>query len=390
VRIAIFTEVFLPKVDGVVTRLQRTLEELEELGHEAVVFAPGRPPTRFGCHKVVPVRSVSFRPWYPEIRVGLPTGRIGREMYDFRPDVVHAVNPVWLAAYGVLSARRRDLPLLASFHTDVPTYTTKLGLSALRGPSQSWIVHLHNLADVNLCPSPQLVDWALSAGVHEIGLWPKAVDTVGYHPSRRTREMRERLTGGHPEAPLLLYVGRLSREKDLDQLLVPIRRLAPHGVRLAMVGSGPARDELERSFAGTPTVFTGYLAGEELAQAFASADVFAFPSTTDTLGLVGLEAMASGVPVVGANAGGIPFVVQDGVTGFLVQPGDTDSWIDRLQHLLLDPQARERMSQAARQDAEQYSWRTATESVVESYQLAIERQRGRPKTPKPLRVIRKP
>ena len=389
-RIAIFTEVFLPKVDGVVTRLQRTLEELEQLGHEAVVFAPGDPPRRFGCHQVVPVRSVSFRPWYPEIRVGLPTGRIGREMKAFRPDVVHAVNPVWLAAYGVLSARRRNLPLLGSFHTDVPSYTTKLGLSLLRAPSQAWIVHLHNLADGNLCPSPQLVDWALSAGVHEIGLWPKAVDTVGYHPSRRTREMRERLTGGHPEAPLLLYVGRLSREKDLDQLLVPLRRLAPHGVRLAMVGSGPAREELERSFAGTPTVFTGYLSGEELAQAFASADVFAFPSTTDTLGLVGLEAMASGVPVVGANAGGIPFVVQDGVTGFLVQPGDTDSWIDRLQHLLLDPQARERMSQAARQDAEQYSWRTATESVVESYQLAIERQRGRPKTPKPLRVIRKP
>jgi glycosyltransferase involved in cell wall biosynthesis len=390
VRIAIFTEVFLPKVDGVVTRLQRTLEELEDLGHEAVVFAPGRPPSYFGAHQVVPVRSVSFRPWYPEIRVGLPTGRIGSAMHDFRPDVVHAVNPVWLAAYGVLSARRRDLPLLASFHTDVPTYTTKLGLSALRAPSQSWIVHLHNLADVNLCPSPQLIDWALSVGVREIDLWPKAVDTRGYHPAHRTREMRDRLTAGHPEAPLLLYVGRLSREKDLDQLLTPIRRLARHGVRLAMVGSGPAREELERAFAGTPTVFTGYLAGQELAQAFASADVFAFPSTTDTLGLVGLEAMASGVPVVGADAGGIPFVVQDGVTGYLVRPGDTDGWTDRLQRLLLEPQERERMSRAARHDAEQYSWRSATESVVRSYELAVERQRGRPKTPKPLRVIRRP
>lgn len=372
-RIAIFTEVFLPKVDGVVTRLSRTLEQLEQLGHEALVFAPGHPPARFGRHRVVPLPSVAFRPWYPEIRIGLPTGRIGREMQSFGPDVVHAVNPVWLAAYGVFSARHRDLPLLASFHTDVPTYTTKLGLSVMRRPSQAWIVHLHNRADVNLCPSPQLVDWARSAGVRDIDVWPKAVDTVGYHPAGRTREMRERLTGGHPDDPLLIYVGRLSREKDLDQLVEPMRRLARDGVRLALVGSGPARPGLERAFAGTPTVFTGYLAGEELAQAFASADVFAFPSTTDTLGLVGLEAMASGVPVVGADAGGIPFVVRDGETGFLVRPGDTDGWTDRLRRLLLDPDQRAQMSQAARRDAEQHSWRSATESVVAAYGSAIER-----------------
>lgn len=389
-RVALFTEVFLPKVDGVVTRITRTLDQLTELGHEALVFAPGSPPETYGPHRVVKVRSVSFRPWYPEIMVGLPTPRIAREMQAFRPDVVHAVNPVWLAAYGVLSARRRNLPLLASFHTDVPSYTTRLGngLSLLRAPSEAWITGMHNLAEVNLCTSRQMVERARQVGIREVDLWPKAVDTVIYHRGARTQEMRDRLTGGHPDAPLILYVGRLSREKDLDQLLEPVRRLSRYGVRLALVGSGPGREELERMFAGTPTVFTGYLGGADLAAAYAAADVFAFPSTTETLGLVALESMASGVPVVGADAGGIPFVIDDGRTGYLVRPGDVDALTDRLERLVTDPALRQRMGEAAREDAEQHSWRAATEALVGFYDLAVQRHVGRRPVPRPLRARR--
>ena len=389
-RVALFTEVFLPKVDGVVTRITRTLDQLTELGHTALVFAPGDPPASYGPHRVVKVRSVSFRPWYPEIKVGLPTARIAREMMAFQPDVVHAVNPVWLAAYGVLSARRRNLPLLASFHTDVPSYTTRLGngLSLLRAPSQGWITGMHNLAEVNLCTSGQMVDRARQVGIREVDLWPKAVDTVAYHPDARSEQMRHHLTGGEPGAPLILYVGRLSREKDLDQLLEPARRLAATGARLAFVGSGPGRAELERMFAGTPTVFTGYLGGQDLAAAYASADVFAFPSTTETLGLVALESMASGVPVVGADAGGIPFVIDEGRTGFLVRPGDTDALTDRLHRLLTDHDLRGRMGRAAREDAETHSWRAATETLVGHYEEAVERHRGRRPMVRPLRARR--
>ncbi|WP_010147154.1 glycosyltransferase, partial [Serinicoccus profundi] len=266
--------------------------------------------------------------------------------------------------------------------------TTRLGngLSVLRAPSQAWITGMHNLAEVNLCTSMQMVQRAREVGIREVDLWPKAVDTVGYHPSKRSAQMRDRLSGGHPDAPLVLYVGRLSREKDLDQLLEPIRALAPEGVRLAFVGSGPAREELETMFAGTPTVFTGYLAGEDLASAYASADAFAFPSTTETLGLVALESMASEVPVVGARAGGIPFVIEDGVTGFLVEPGDTTGYADRLRRLLLEPGLKQRMGAAARADALTHSWRASTESLVESYELAVERHAGRRPVPKPLRA----
>lgn len=377
-RIAVFTEVFLPKIDGVVTRVLRTLDELAELGHEVLIFAPGNPPPRYAGFEVVKVRSFTF-PWYPEIKAGLPTPRIAEQMVEFRPDVVHAVNPVWLAAYGVLSAERRRLPLLASYHTQIDSYTQKLHLSLLTGTAQRWTRSLHNRAEVNLCTSPQMVDAAVRAGVRRVELWPKAVDTRTYHPGARTKRMRRRLTDDHPELPLAIYVGRVSHEKNLDDLLEPVHRLPQ--MRFAIVGSGPASNDLKSKFAGTNTVFTGYLTGHELAEAYASADIFLFPSTTETLGFAGLESMASGVPVIGARAGGIPHLFTDGVEGFLVEPHNADQIVARLQQLVDDPGLRTQMGIAARQEAERHSWRSATEALVDYYRLAIDRHQQRAGTP---------
>lgn len=369
-----FTEVFLPKIDGVVTRVARTLEELADLGHEVLLFAPGDPPATYAGFEVVRVRGMSFRPVYPEIKFGLPTPAIARRMREFSPDVVHAVNPVWLSAYGVLSARRRDLPLVASFHTNVPDYTVSLGIGWVRRPAERWIRMLHNQAEVNLCTSGPMVDKARAAGIREVGLWPKAVDTEGYRPDRRTPAMRERLTAGNPEDPLVVYVGRMSREKDLDRLagiMTHLRTRIPRA-RLAMVGSGPHLDELRRQLDPAWTVFTGYLAGVELAEAFASGDVFVFPSTTETLGLVALESMASGVPVVGARAGGIPFVIDDHLTGRLVDSTAPDeAWAEHLAVLLRDSTLRACMGEAARAEAERHSWRSSTETLMKAYEQAV-------------------
>jgi glycosyltransferase involved in cell wall biosynthesis len=369
-RIALFTDVFLPNVDGVVTRLLHTLDELGDLGHEALILTPGRPPERYGPHRVARARSVTF-PWYPDIRGALPTPSAERALTAFRPDVVHAVNPVWYGGWGTLSATWRKLPLLASLHTDVPQYMNALGLGPIRGPVERWIRATHNLAHVNLCTSGPMVERATAMGLRDVALWPKGVDTQRFSPAKTSAEMRRRLTDGHPEDRLVLSVGRLSREKNLEALLDPVRRLP--GTRLAVVGNGPNRAELERAFAGTRTVFTGPLSGADLAAAYASADVFAFPSTTETLGLVALEALASGLPVVGARAGGIPFAVDHGRTGLLAAPGDPDEFTTHLATLLDDDDLRARMSAAGRADAESHSWRAATESLVTRYDEAIER-----------------
>ena len=369
-RVALFTETFLPKIDGIVTRLVRTLDHLQALGHEALVFAPHDPPASYAGHRVVRVPAFSFRPWYPELFLGLPRPRLGRELDAFEPDVVHVVNPVVLGLWGTMVARQRDLPLLASFHTDITQYAVHMRLAFLGPISRVFLRDVHNQAHVNLCTSQPMVDAARGLGIRRVRLWPKAVDTERYHPSRRDPAMRERLTNGHPDAPLMLYVGRLSHEKRLSWLHEPLRRLP--GARLAFVGSGPAEAELRQRFAGTPTVFTGYLAGDELAAAYASADVFAFPSDTETLGFVAMESMASGVPAVGARAGGVPDVIEHEVNGLLFTPGDEAELTEALRRLLYDPALRARLAARARADMERWSWRASTEALVGYYEKACE------------------
>ncbi|MDF1524069.1 MAG: glycosyltransferase family 1 protein [Trueperaceae bacterium] len=367
-RIAFFTETFLPKIDGVVTRVVRTLEQLRDLGHEALVFAPHAPPPEVAGHRVVPVPAISFRPWYPELFLGLPRPRLGRELDAFAPDVVHVVNPVILGLWGTMVANQRDLPLLASYHTDITQYAVHLKLPFLSPISRVFLRDVHNRAHVNLCTSQPMVNSARGLGIRRVRLWRKAVDTVRYHPSKRDPEMRARLSDGHPDAPLLLYVGRVSAEKRLDWLYAPVTRLP--GVRLAVIGSGPAEAAMRARFADTPTTFLGYMTGEELAKAYASADVLAFPSDTETLGFVAMEAMASGVPAVGARAGGVPDVIRHEENGLMFTPGDLGDLTEQLRRLIADPLLRARLGRTARADMEQWSWRAATEGLVRHYELA--------------------
>ncbi|UCH26898.1 MAG: glycosyltransferase [Trueperaceae bacterium] len=368
-RIAFFTENFLPKIDGVVTRVVRTLEQLTALGHNALIFAPHNPPSHYAGHRIVRVPGVPFKPWYPEVFIGLPRPRLGREIDRFKPDIVHVVDPVIMGLWGTALAKQRNLPLLSSFHTDIPQYTKHLKLGFLSPLSQTFLRDVHNQAHLNLCTSQPMVNTARGLGIKRVRLWPKAVDTERYHPQNYSSSMRNRLTAGHPDEPLMLYVGRLSHEKRLDWLYAPITQL--EGVRLAIVGSGPAERYLHRRFRNTATVFTGYLSGQDLAEAYASSDVFAFPSDTETLGFVAMEAMASGVPAVGARAGGIPDVIEHGKNGFVFTPGDLGEFTERLGELLFDRDLRVKLGQQARIDMQSWNWRAATETLVEFYQLAI-------------------
>lgn len=373
-RIAIVTEVFLPKIDGVVTRLTRTLDQLAAMGHEVRIFATGKAPDTYAGFEVTRIPSLSL--WvYPEIKFGLPSWNFFREIRDFDPDVIHAVNPIWTAALGVFAAQRDAVPLVASFHTNVPEYVDALGIGWTRPLTEAALKYLHNQAAVNLCTSGPMVDTAREVGIRNVKLWPKAVDTETYHPSRATAEMRTRLTDGNPEAPLLTYIGRVSKEKDLKRLnnVMRLVRAECADARLAIVGDGPFLNELKETFDPSFTVFTGYLSGEELAAAFATGDVFLFPSATETLGLVALESFASRVPVIGTRAGGIPFVIEEGVTGHLIDPDAGDAaWANAAIELLQDSARRENMGAAARCEAEKYSWVESTQALLAAYEEAIE------------------
>ena len=373
-RIALITEVFLPKIDGVVTRTTRHLEQLAEMGHEVLIFATGDAPASYAGFEVVRIPSLSLWPVYPEIKFGLVGPKIARRLAQFEPDVVHAVNPIWTAGWSTYIVERQGLPMLASFHTDVPEYCLKLGIPWVKPISEWGLRTFHGKAQVNLVTSGPMMDKAEEYGIPNVRLWPKAVDTESFTPEARTQEARARLTGGHPEDPLVLFVGRISAEKSVERcfpIMEEVRRRIPNA-RLALIGEGPQYEALRREMTQDWVTFTGYLSGADLHAAYASGDVLLFPSTTETLGFAALEAFASGVPVVAANAGGLPFVVDHEATGFLVDPELADSaWAAPIEQLLIDDALRHATSQAARAEAERWTWRASSETVLGYYEEVI-------------------
>lgn len=367
-RIALFTETFLPKVDGIVTRLRHTVEHLQRNGDQVLIFSPDGGLTEYKGAKIYGVSGFPL-PLYPELKLALPRPSIGTALEQFKPDIIHVVNPAILGLAGLFYGKAMQVPLIASYHTHLPQYLQHYGLAMLEGLLWELLKSAHNQAELNLCTSTAMVQELTAHGIERVDLWQKGVDTEMFQPHLASKEMRSRLSQGHPESPLLLYVGRLGAEKEIDRIK-PILEAIPNA-RLALVGNGPHREALEQHFAGTPTYFVGYLEGLELASAFASADAFIFPSRTETLGLVLLEAMAAGCPVVAARSGGIPDIVQDGVNGYLFDPTDEQGAIAATQRLLANQTERENIRQNARKEAEKWGWAAATRQLKNYYNSVV-------------------
>ncbi|WP_216904263.1 glycosyltransferase family 1 protein [Synechococcus sp. CCY 9618] len=372
-KIAFFTETFLPKVDGIVTRLTKTVQHLVAAGDEVLIFCPEGAPDAYMGARVVGVPAMPL-PLYPELKLALPRPAVSEALDRFAPDLVHVVNPAVLGLGGIWLARSRGLPLVASYHTHLPKYLEHYGMGMLEPLLWELLKAAHNQAQLNLCTSTAMVEELAAKGIQHTALWQRGVDTDLFRPQLASAAMRERLHGGHDDTGhLLLYIGRLSAEKQIDRIR-PVLEAMPQ-TRLALVGDGPHRQQLERHFEGTATTFVGYLAGEELASAYASGDAFLFPSSTETLGLVLLEAMAAGCPVVGANRGGIPDIVSDGVNGCLYDPDQPASLTTAVTRLLGDPAARLQLRLAAREEAERWGWPSATAQLQSYYRQVLDRNR---------------
>ncbi|MEB3271866.1 MAG: glycosyltransferase family 1 protein [Synechococcus sp.] len=368
-RIAFFTETFLPKVDGIVTRLTKTVQHLVAAGDEVLVFCPEGAPAQYMGARVVGVPALPL-PLYPELKLALPRPAVSEALERFAPDVVHVVNPAVLGLGGIWLARTKGYPLVASYHTHLPKYLEHYGMGMLEPLLWELLKAAHNQARLNLCTSTAMVEELATKGIQHTALWQRGVDTELFRPELRSGAMRQRLHGNHDDrGSLLLYIGRLSAEKQIERIR-PVLEALPDA-RLALVGDGPYRQQLEKLFEGTATTFVGYLAGEDLAAAYASGDAFLFPSSTETLGLVLLEAMAAGCPVVGANRGGIPDIVNDGENGCLYDPDQPHSLISAVERLLGDGAARGQLRQAARQEAERWGWSGATEQLRSYYRKVL-------------------
>jgi glycosyltransferase involved in cell wall biosynthesis len=375
VRIAIFTETFLPKLDGIVSILCLALRRLRERGHQALVFGPPDMPREYAGARCIGTGGPRF-PLYPEVRMNLPTRRIGQTLRAFQPDLVHVVNPIFLGPTGIAYARWRKLPLVASYHTDIPGYAKFYGYQWGEGLLWWLFRSLHNRADLNLVPSSYILRQVRAHGFRRVRWWQRGIDTERFRPVAPDRAMRARLTAGHPDDFLALYVGRIAKEKGVERLREPLSELPD--VRLALVGGGPEMDQIRALYAGTPAVFTGFLDGDELVSAFASADALVFPSTNETFGLVALEAMACGLPVIAGMSGGLVDILQDGVNALVCDPDRPRSIAECLSRLQHSPELRARLREGALAHARARSWRATMDQLIDYYHLAMRVHRLKP------------
>lgn len=366
-KIAIFTETFLPKIDGVVTILCQVLERLHEKGHQVLLFGPPGGPPEYAGAEIVGVGGPPL-PFYPELRINIPRRFVWEKVRAFQPDLVHIVAPFFLGPFGLSYARRLNVPILASFHTHVPNYVRHYGGAIIEPAVWSYMRALHNQAHLNLCPSTETLKDLRSHGFERVRWWKRGIDTGRFTPGPRDAAMRERLSAGRPDELLVLYVGRISPEKRLDLLRDPI--FSVPGVRLAMVGGGPSQEQIRRHFRDTPTTFPGFMRGDELVSAYRAADLFVFPSTTETFGLVALEAMACGVPVIAADAGGVRDIIRDGETGLLFDPERPAQIGELVRQVKERPELRRGLAERGLLHARGRSWQATMDQLIDYYEVA--------------------
>jgi glycosyltransferase involved in cell wall biosynthesis len=351
---------------------------LQSHGVEVLVVAPVGAKAAFahaGEIAAAPSAPVPFRSEY-RLALGL-TPALRRRLEAFDPDLIHIATPDLLGHQALAFAQAWRRPVVASYHTRYEAYLKDYGLAFLEDFVTARLKRFYGACDEVYAPSPSMAERLIADGfAGNIHLWERGVDTERFDPARRSTAFRASL-GVHDETPVIAFVGRLVREKRIDTFAEVVARLTAAGVahRVLIVGGGPDRAMLERWL--PDAVLTGFLGGDALATAYASADIFLFPSDTETFGAVTLEAMASGLAAVCADATGSRCLVEPGVTGFLAPAGDADAFFAPVAALARDPALRRAMGEAARACSLGFSWDTAMAGLLARYQaLASSPRRG--------------
>lgn len=370
-KIAIITETFLPSTDGVVTRLKACIRYFLKEGHEVRVIAPDLGVYEFEGVKVdgVPARTL---PFYRSKKFALPNRKVKDLLRQYGPDIVHVVNPAILGLSGVYYAKRLGFPMIASYHTNVAKYLDYYKLTPFKFFIWWYFRKLHNQAEINLCTSQAVKEELVRRRFYNVHVWKRGVDTALFHPNKFDETMRDKLTNGRPQKKILLYAGRLAAEKEIEKIKSVLEK--SNEFVLAIVGDGPYRKELEKHFAGTNVVFTGLLHGEDLAKAYASSDVFVFPSTTETLGLVITEAMASGLPLVAAKSGPTCEQIQDNHTGLLYDPNKPNDFTETMLKFE-DETLRKRLAKTAHKEISQMDWNAQSKQILDFYKDVVSMSR---------------
>jgi phosphatidylinositol alpha 1,6-mannosyltransferase len=367
VRVAIVAESFLPHVNGVSNSVVRILEHLRHTGHEALVIAPDTPPGQPPADRIHDGIRVHRAPsrMFPKVTtlpLGVPTPRMTSVLRRFDPDVVHLASPALLGWGGVRAARRVGVPAVAVYQTDVPGFAESYGIGITTRAAWAWFRHLHRLADRTLAPSSATMESLVAHGIPRVHRWARGVDVIRYVPSARNEALRQHWS---PDGkPIVGFVGRLAPEKHVERL---ITLAAGNTVQVVIVGDGVDRAKLQSAM---PTaVFTGALYGEELAEAYASMDVFVHAGEHETFCQVVQEALASGLPVIAPDAGGPRDLVTPWRTGLLLGVNEFEARLpEAVAHLVAE---RERYAVAARRSVLGRSWPVICDELLGHYEAVL-------------------
>ncbi len=357
-RIALVTETFAPEINGVAHTLGQLVRGLHARGHQLQLVRPRIPDSEGSAPEQVeqlPVASLPI-PGYRELRFGLPAGgRLHRAWQGWRPDVLYVATEGPLGWSAVASARRLGIPCISGFHTNFHSYSQSYHAGVIAPLALAYLRHLHNRTQGTLVPTHELAAQLTAQGFERMAVMGRGVDTERFSPVKRRAELRTQW-GVEEETPVAIYVGRVAPEKNLPLVIKAWHALRQGDPRipLVVVGDGPLRGQLQRRH---PEVrFVGMHTGEALAQHYASADIFLFPSTTETYGNVTLEAMASGLaPVVFDYAAG-RLHLRHGESGLLAPLDEPQQFVALAASLAQAPQQVERLRRAARAAALAATW----------------------------------
>lgn len=367
-RVALFTDTFAPQVNGVTMTLSRLIDYWDHKNIDYIVFAPDASEDHDTSIRIKRIMSVPF-PMYPECRISLSRyAKIEKQLVEFQPDLIHLATPFTLGLIGQRFGLRHKVPLVASYHTNFDQYLDYYKLPLLKKMFWSYTSWFHGQCERNYCPSTATKELLEDNGVTNVELWSRGIDTKQFSPRWKNNKVLEKY-GIQDSKLLLLYVGRLAPEKDLDILLESYRTLPPdvaEQVHLIMVGDGPLMAKLAKEEYSNIT-WTGFLKGDTLSEIYASSDVFVFPSGTETFGNVALEAMASGLPVIGVEAGGVTDLITHFKDGLLCRPRSVESFREGINLLVRNPHLRLQMAYFARLSAGKRDWHSEFSRLMDSY-----------------------
>jgi phosphatidylinositol alpha 1,6-mannosyltransferase len=366
-KILIISEVALCHINGVSNTLRKIIEYSRNPDHLLFIAAPkglSAMPAFDNRNVVLKELSAAGLPFYPAVRLPVPWPGIIRNMFDeFKPDVVHLVDPFCFGAASGAYASKMGIPVLASFHTHLPAYTRYYSFTFLTGILWFLCRRAYRHAMLTLVPAMAIGKELTGKGIGPIAVWPRGVDINLFNPARYNRDLRSQLLGNR--AFLVAYIGRIAREKNPDFI---IRSMLPlKNVRLMMIGDGPLQQKLSREYAKQGILFKANLQGTELAEHYASSDLFVFASTTETYGQVLNEALASGLPVVYPSCTLLEEIYGPSGAAASYQPGNEHLLRRIVRQLLNDDSKRNSMRNMARMYVLGRTWDKATEQLFDLY-----------------------